>query len=123
MKQEAEERLQGKDIAEYVTRHQAMDREKRVDEIWMTQIEAEQARDQAKIQADKDLTLKEPGLQEQAQAQASTSAAAAPPPRNRVAKSLKLPAFIDKKEELDICLLHFERYAENASLEKNKWAF
>ena len=50
---------------------------------------------------------------------ASVSAAAAPPPSNRDAKSPKLPAFIDKEDELDSYLLHFEHYAENASWEKN----
>ena len=50
-----------------------------------------------------------------AQDQASTSAAAALPPRNRDVKSPKLPAFIDKKDELDSYLLRFECYAENVS--------
>ena len=39
-----------------------------------------------------------------------------------LAKSPKLPAFIDEKDELDSYLLCFERYAENASWEKNSWA-
>ena len=56
------------------------------------------------------------------QAQASGRAAVEPPPRNRDAKSLKLPAFIDEKDELDNYLLRFERYAENAKWEKNTWA-
>ena len=30
--------------------------------------------------------------------------------------------FIDEKDELDSYLLRFERYAENASWEKNTWA-
>ena len=54
-----------------------------------------------------------------AQSQASTSADADPPPRNRDAKSPKLPAFIDEKDKLDIYLLYFERYAENVSWEKH----
>ena len=54
--------------------------------------------------------------------QASTSAAAAPPPRHRDAKSLKLPSFIDEKDELDSYLLLFELYTANASWEKNTWA-
>ena len=37
-------------------------------------------------------------------------------------KSLKLPAFIEEKDELDSYLLRLERYAENASWEKNTWA-
>ena len=71
----------------------------------------------AKIEADKELTLKEMELK--GQDQASTGAAAAPPPCNRDAKSPKLPDFIDEKDELDSYLLRFERYTENASLEKN----
>ena len=55
----------------------------------------------AKIEADKELTLKEMELQAQAQAQASTSPAATPAPCNKDAKSPKLPAFIDEKDELD----------------------
>ena len=74
----------------------------------------------AKIEADKELTLKEMELK--TQDQTSTSAAAAPPLHNRDAKSQKLPSFIDKKDELDSYLLHFERYTENASWEKNTWA-
>ena len=71
----------------------------------------------ARIQADKKLTLKEMELK--AHDPASMSAAAAPPHCNRDAKSPKIPAFIDKKDELDSYLLHFEHYAENASWEKN----
>ena len=56
------------------------------------------------------------------QSQASTIHAATPPPRNKDAKSPKLPSFIDEKDELDSYLLRFERYAENASWEKDIWA-
>ena len=56
------------------------------------------------------------------QSQASTSLAATPSPRNKDAKSPKLPSFIDEKDELDSYLLRFERYAENASWEKDTWA-
>ena len=56
------------------------------------------------------------------QAQANTSAAITPPPRNKDAKSPKLPSFIDEKDELDSYLLRFERYAENANWEKDTWA-
>ena len=73
----------------------------------------------AKIKADEELTLKEMKLQAQAEAQASTSHVVTPPPRNRDAKSPKLPFFIDEKDELDSYLLRFERYTENASWEKN----
>ena len=77
----------------------------------------------AKIQADKELALKEMELQEQArQAQVTASSATTPPPRNKDAKSPKLPSFIDEKDELDSYLLRFERYAENASWEKDTWA-
>ena len=144
LKQEAEDiGLQGKDIAEYVTRQQTLDREewaawreaqkrqveilmaelhaedkKRADEIQIAQFEA--AKEQAKIEAEKELALKELKLKAQ-QNQASASLAATPPPRNRDAKSPKLPSFIDEKDELD-SLLRFERYAENASWEKETWA-
>ena len=43
-------------------------------------------------------------------------------PRNKDAKSPKLPSLIGEKNELDSYLLCFERYAENASREKNTWA-
>ena len=75
----------------------------------------------AKIEADKELELKELELKAQ-QDQASTSLAASPPPRNKDVKSPKLPSLIDEKNELDNYLLCFERYAENASWEKNMWA-
>ena len=84
-----------------------------------TQIEA--ANLQAKVEADKELSLKELELKAQ-QDQASTSLAATPPRRNKDAKSLKLPSFKDTKDELDSYLLRIERYAENASWEKNTWA-
>ena len=48
------------------------------------------------------------------QDQASASLAATLP-RNKDAKSPKLPSFIDEKDELDSYLLRFERHAENAS--------
>ena len=77
----------------------------------------------AKIEADKELALKEMELQaQQAQVQATTSSATTPPPRNKDAKSPKLPSFEDEKDELDSYLLRFERYAENASWEKDTWA-
>ena len=57
----------------------------------------------AKIEADKELTLKEMELK--ARAQASTSAKVDPPPHNKTSKSSKLPAFINEKDELDSYLL------------------
>ena len=83
-----------------MTELQAKDK-KRADEIQIAQIQA--AKDQAKIEADKELALKELELELDA-------------------KSPKLPSFIDEKDELISCLLRFERYAEIASLEKNTWA-
>ena len=71
----------------------------------MAQIEA--VKDQAKIQAEK--VAKRKKLK--AQDQASASAAATPLPRNRDAKSPKLPAFIDERDEQDTYLLCFECYA------------
>ena len=92
---------------------------KRADEIRFAQIEA--AKEQAKIEAEKELSLKELELKAQ-QSQAGASLAATPPPRNKDAKSPKLPSFTDEKDELDSYLLRFERYAENASWEKDTWA-
>ena len=155
LKQEAEDiGLQGKDIAQYVTEKQALDREemeawreaqkrqvefqmaelqaegkkkaeelqaereRRADEIRFAQIEA--AKEQAKLEAEKELKIKEMEFQtQQAQAQATAGSATTSPPRNKDAKTPKLPSFIDEKDELDSYLLHFERYAENASWEKD----
>ena len=89
-------------------------REKRSDEIQiqLAQIAADRASDQqANIEADKELTLKEMELK--AQDQISTNAVVEPP-HNRHALSTKLPAFIDEKDELDSYLLRFERFSENA---------
>ena len=61
------------------------EKKKRADEIQMALIDADRARDQAKIEADKELALKEMELK--AQAQASTNATVDPPPRIRDAKS------------------------------------
>ena len=138
LKQEAEEiGFEGKDVLEYVKEQQKLDREeraawredrkradeaeekKRADEIRFAQIEA--AKEQAKIEAEKELALKELELKAQ-QSQAGASLAATPPPRNKDAKSPKLPSFVDEKDELDSYLLRFERYAENASWEKDTWA-
>ena len=136
LKQEAEDiGLQGKDIAEYVTRQQTLDREeraawreaqKRQVEIRMAELHAEDKKradeiKMAQIEIEKELKIKEMELQAQ-QVQATTSSAATPPPRNKDAKSPKLPSFIDEKDELDSYLLRFERYAENASWEKDTWA-
>ena len=74
----------------------------------------------AKIEAEKERTFRDMELR--AQNQVITSAAAAPPPHNRDAKSQKFPVFIGEKDELDSYLIRFERYAENASWEKNTWA-
>ena len=149
LKQEAEDiGFEGKDIVEYVKEQQKLDREersawreernradeaeekRRADEIRFAQIEAakeqakiEAAKEQAKSEAEKELKIKEMELQaQQAQVTASASLAATPPPRNKDAKSPKLPSFIDEKDELDSYLLRFERYAENASWEKDTWA-
>ena len=149
LKQEAEDiGFEGKDIVEYVKEQQKLDREeraawreerkradeaeekRRADEIHFAQIEAakeqakiEAAKEQAKLEAEKELKIKEMELQaQQAQVTASASLAATPPPRNKDAKSPKLPSFVDEKDELDSYLLRFERYAENASWEKDTWA-
>ena len=92
------------------------EKEKRAEKIQMAQIEA--AREQAKIEADKELTLKELELKAQ-QDQVNTSLAATPPRHNKDVKSSELPSFIDEKDELDSYLVRFERYmyAENASWE------
>ena len=103
---------------------------KRADEIKIQIVQIEAVKEQAKIEAateqarreaDKELKIKEIHLQAQ-QAQAAASAATTPPPRNKDAKSLRLPSFIDEKDELDSFLLCFECYAENVSWEKDTWA-
>ena len=132
LKEEAEDLgYEGKEIMEYVKEQQKFDREERAAwrNIRMTELqtEAEEKRradeikvQMAKIEAEKELTLREMELK--AQDQASASLAATPPPRNKDAKSPKLPSFIDEKDELDSYLLRFERYAENASWEMDTWA-
>ena len=149
LKQEAEDiGLQGKDIAEYVTRQQNLDREeraawreaqKRQVEIRMAELHAEDKKradelqaerekradeiQMAQIEIEKELKIKEMELQvQQAQAEVTASSATTPPSRNKDDKSPKLPYFIDEKDELDSYLLRFERYAENASWEKDTWA-
>ena len=101
---------------------------RRADEIRFAQIEAakeqakieaakeqakiEAAKEQAKLEAEKELKIKEMELQaQQAQVTASASLAATPPPRNKDAKSPKLPSFINEKDELDSYL-----YALNVTL-------
>ena len=143
MKQEQEAEDSGlhwKDFAEYVTRQQTLDREERAEwrKIWMAELQAddkkradelqagkekradeshiqiariEVAKEQAKIEADKELALKQLELP----CSGSTH-------RNKDAKSPKLPSCIYEKDELDSYLVSFERYAENASWEKNTWA-
>ena len=83
----------------------------------MAQITTDRARYQAKIEANKELALKE--LELQAQAQVNIDATSNPPPPNRDAKIPKLPAFVGEKDELYSNLLGFERYADNAKWEKN----
>ena len=133
LKQEAEDiGFEGKDILEYVKEQQKLDREERAawreDRKRADESEEKKRADEikiqlAKIQADKELALKEMELHEQArQAQVTASSATTPPPRNKDAKSPKLPSFIDEKDELGSYLLRFERYAENASWEKDTWA-
>ena len=151
LKQEAEEiGFEGKDILEYVKEQQKLDREERAAwreaqkmqaqaDVELAKIRAEaeaeerkradQAEEKkradeirfAQIEIEKELKIKEMELQAQ-QAQATISSATTPPPRNKDAKSPKLPSFIDEKDELDSYLLRFERYAENASWEKDTWA-
>ena len=130
--------FEGKDILEYIKEQQKLDREERAAwrNIRMAELQAEEKKradelddrrradeikvQMAKIEAEKELTLREMELK--AQDQASGSLAATPPPRNKDAKSPKLPSFVDEKDELDSYLLRFERYAENASWEKDTWA-
>ena len=152
MEQEVEDiGLTVKDVAEYVTRQQALDRneraawrdaqklhaegKKRADEIPMAEIQAEA---EEKKRAD-DLQAEEKKRADEIQmaqiknsrkwnykpkmkAQANTSPAATPTPRNKVAESPKLSSFIDGKDELESYLLCFKSFAENASWEKNTWA-
>ena len=134
LKQEAEDLgYEGKEIMEYVKEQQRFDREERAAwrNIRMTELQTEEKKradelqaeekrradeikvQMAKIEAEKELTLREMELK--AQDQASASLAATPPPRNKDAKSPKLPSFIDEKDELDSYLLRFECYSENAN--------
>ena len=62
-------------------------------------VQSKEIKDQAKREAEKEIPLKDMELK--AQAQASSNAAVNPPPRNRDAKSPKLPDFIDEKDDLD----------------------
>ena len=98
---------------------QAEAEEKRANEIKIQIAQIDPAKEQVKI--DKELKIKELELQAE-QAQATTSPATTPATRNKDAKSLKLLSLIDEKDELDSYLLRFERYAENASWEKDTWA-
>ena len=68
----------------------------RADEIKILIAQIEAAKEQAKME----LKLKEMELQAQ-QAEASASLADTPPPCNKDAKSLKLPSFVDEKDEID----------------------
>ena len=127
LKQEAADLgYEGKEVMEYVKEQQKFDREERAAwrNIRMTVLQAEDKKradelqagrerradeikvQMAKIEAEKELTLKEMELK--AQDQASASSATTQPPRNKDAKSLKLPSFIDEKDELDSYLLRFE---------------
>ena len=54
------------------------------------QVKTEAAKEQARIEADKELKIKEMELQAQ---QATANSATTPPPRNKDAKSTKLPSF------------------------------
>ena len=75
----------------------------------MAEVQAEEKsglmRKTSKIQADKELTLKQMELK--AQAQTCTNAVVCPPLRDRDAKSPKLP--VQRKDEPDSYLLRFER--------------
>ena len=140
LKQEAEDLgFDGKELLDYVKEQQKMDREDRAEwrKIRMAELQAEEKKRadesedkkradeirMAQNEIEKELKIKEMELQaQQAQVQATASSATTPPPRNKDAKSLKLPSFIDEKDELDIYLLRFERYAENTSWEKDTWA-
>ena len=91
--------------AEERKRADQAEEKRRADEIRFAQIEAakeqakiEAAKEQAKLEAEKELKIKEMELQ--AQAQVTASSATTPPPRNKDAKSPKLPSFIDEK---DVC--------------------
>ena len=149
LKQDAEDiGLQGKDIAEYVTRQQTLDREEKAAwreaqkmqaqaDIELAKIRAEADRAEADREAEEkkrtdeikvqmaqieiEKELKDKEMELQAQAHAIASSATTPPHRNKDAKSPKLPSFIDEKDKLDSYLLRFERYTENASWEKDTW--
>ena len=111
LKQEAEDLgYEGKEIMEYVKEQQKFDREERAAwrNIRMTELqtEAEEKRradeikvQMAKIEAEKELILREMELK--AQDQASASLAATPTPRNKDAKSPKLPSFIPRSHYHD----------------------
>ena len=80
--------------AEERKRADQAEEKRRADEIRFAQIEA--AKEQAKLEAEKELKIKEMELQ--AQAQVTASSATTPPPRNKDAKSPKLPSFIDEED-------------------------
>ena len=118
LKQEAEEiGFEGKDILEYVKEQQKLDREERAAWRETQKMQAQADVELAKIRAEAEEKKRADELQAeekmelQAQAQVTASSATTPPPRNKDAKSPKLPSFIDEKDELDSYL-----YALNVTL-------
>ena len=91
---------------------------RREDEIRMAQIAADRARDEAKREVDKDFTLNRWKCRP---TQVNIDASSNLPPHNRGAMSPKLSAFMDEKDELNIYLLCFERYAMKAQWEEDTW--
>ena len=115
MRQEAEELgYKDKEVLEYVKQHWI----KQIGELgetsgWQSYKQKRKRGQMAKIEADKELTIKEMELK--AQNQADTTAAAAPPPLVIEMPSPEVTSiYLDEKDELDSYMLCFKCYAGNA---------
>ena len=88
---EAEEKKRADEIKIQIAQIEAAKEQAKI-EAAKEQAKIEAAKEQARIEADKALKVKEMELQAQ-QPQATSSSATTPPPRNKDAKSPKLPFF------------------------------
>nr|XP_006823664.1 PREDICTED: uncharacterized protein LOC100372741 [Saccoglossus kowalevskii] len=127
--------LEGKNLLDFVTQQQNIEREERQREREFKRVEIERGLEEKKkaMQLEADRKRQQAEFEEnEAQRkhelemkQLELKGALSRSPDSRytdLAKSPKLPAFVDGKDELDSYLLRFERFAASNEWDKSKWA-
>ena len=114
--------LEGKDLLQFISEQQSIEREERQKEREERKWQAEERKLQMQIDADRDKQAAERRHELEMRQLELGAQRGNHSTGFDLAKSPKLPAFVDGKDELDSYLLRFERFATSNGWDESKWA-